>query len=278
MKKILISLAAALAALCACQQQPRLVILHTNDTHSHFEPLRGGPDDGVGGVVERAAFVDSVRNACGTDRVLLLHAGDFSQGSPYFTVLGGDLEINAINDFAYDCVTLGNHEFDNDIEALTERVKKINPVTKVVCANLDLSPFELGEYVKPYAIVERAGLKIGIIGLESDISTAVTKTVASRMQQLDNVEVTNRWADYLHDTEKCDMIILLSHAGYDQDQVIVPQTRWVDLVIGGHTHTFVDDFLYVENARGKQVPIITDGKWGLEMGQINVGRKLSFAR
>ena len=278
MKKILISLAAALAALCACQQQPRLVILHTNDTHSHFEPLRGGPDDGVGGVVERAAFVDSVRNACGADRVLLLHAGDFSQGSPYFTVLGGELEINAINDFAYDCVTLGNHEFDNDIEALTERVKKINPVTKVVCANLDLSPFELGEYVKPYAIVERAGLKIGIIGLESDISTAVTKTVASRMQQLDNVEVTNRWADYLHDTEKCDMIILLSHAGFDQDQVIVPQTRWVDLVIGGHTHTFVDDFLYVENARGKQVPIITDGKWGLEMGQINVGRKLSFAR
>ena len=278
MKKILISLAAALAALCACQQQPRLVILHTNDTHSHFEPLRGGPDDGVGGVVERAAFVDSVRNACGADRVLLLHAGDFSQGSPYFTVLGGELEINAINDFAYDCVTLGNHEFDNDIEALTERVKKINPVTKVVCANLDLSPFELGEYVKLYAIVERTGLKIGIIGLESDISTAVTKTVASRMQQLDNVEVTNRWADYLHETEKCDMIILLSHAGYDQDQVIVPQTRWVDLVIGGHTHTFVDDFLYVENARGKQVPIITDGKWGLEMGQINVGRKLSFAR
>ena len=278
MKKILISLAAALAALCACQQQPRLVILHTNDTHSHFEPLRGGPDDGVGGVVERAAFVDSVRNACGADRVLLLHAGDFSQGSPYFTVLGGELEINAINDFAYDCVTLGNHEFDNDIEALTERVKKINPVTKVVCANLDLSPFELGEYVKPYAIVERAGLKIGIIGLEADISTAVTKTVSSRMQQLDNVEVTNRWADYLHETEKCDMIILLSHAGYDQDQVIIPQTRWVDLVIGGHTHTFVDDFLYVENARGKQVPIITDGKWGLEMGQINVGRKLSFAR
>ena len=270
MKKILISLAAALAAFCACQQQPALVILHTNDTHSHFEPLRGGPDDGVGGVIERAAFVDSVRNAYGSDRVLCLHAGDFSQGSPYFTVLGGVLEIQAINDFAYDCVTLGNHEFDNDIEALTERVKMLNPVTKVICANLDLSPFELGEYVKPYAILERAGMKIGVIGLESDISTAVTKTVASRMQQLDNVEVTNRWADYLHETEKCDMIILLSHAGYDQDQVIIPQTRWVDLVIGGHTHTFVDDFLYVNNARGKQVPIITDGKWGLEMGMIKV--------
>lgn len=278
MKKACIILAAALAAFCACQPQPRLVILHTNDTHSHFEPLRGGKDDGHGGVIERAAFVDSVRNACGAGRVLLLHAGDFSQGSPYFTELGGVLEMNAINDFAYDCVTLGNHEFDNDIEALTARVKMLNPATKVVCANLDLSPFELGKYVKPYAILERAGMKIGVIGLESDISTAVTKIVSSRMQQLDDVEVTNRWADYLHETERCDLIILLSHAGYDVDQQIVPQTRWVDLVIGGHTHTFVDDLLYVENARGRQVPIITDGKWGLEMGQINVGRKFSFAR
>ena len=275
MKKTFIVLA-TLLALCACNR-PKLVILHTNDTHSHFEPIRGGEDNGRGGVIERAAFVDSIRTVHGKDHVLLLHAGDFSQGSPYFTELGGVLEMNTINDFAYDCVTLGNHEFDNDIEALTERVKMLKD-TKVVCANLDLSPFELGEYVKPYAILQRAGMKIGVIGLESDISTAVTKTVASRMQQLDNVEVTNRWADYLHDTEKCDLVILLSHAGYDVDQLIVPQTRWVDLVIGGHTHTFVDDFLYVKNARGKDVPIITDGKWGLEMGQINVRRKLSSAR
>ena len=277
MRKSFIAMAAALMAVCACQQ-PKLVILHTNDTHSHFEPLRGGVDDGVGGVIERAAFVDSIRTALGKDRVLLLHAGDFSQGTPYFTELKGALEPRVINDLAYDCVTLGNHEFDNDIEALTERLKMLNPETKVVCANLDLSPFELGEYVKPYAVLRRAGLKIGVIGLESDISTAVTKTVASRMQQLDNVEVTNRWADYLHETEKCDLVILLSHAGYDVDQEIVPQTRWVDLVIGGHTHTFVDDFLYVKNARGKDVPIITDGKWGLEMGRINVRRRLSFAR
>ena len=276
MRKSIIAFAAALLAVCACQQ-PKLVILHTNDTHSHFEPLRGGPDDGVGGAIERAAFVDSVRAVYGTDRVLLLHAGDFSQGSPYFTELNGALEPMVINDFAYDCTTLGNHEFDNDIEALTERLKTLTG-TKVVCANLDLSPFELSEYVKPYAILNKAGLKIGVIGLEADISTAVTKSVSSRMNQLDNVEVTNRWADYLHDTEKCDLIILLSHAGYDVDQEIVPETRWVDLVIGGHTHTFVDDFLYVENARGKQVPIITDGKWGLEMGQINIRRKLSFAR
>ena len=274
MKKSLIALAAALMAVCACQQ-PKLVILHTNDTHSHFEPLRGGRDDGHGGAIERAAFVDSVRAAVGQERLLLLHAGDFSQGSPYFTELNGAMEPMVINDIAYDCTTLGNHEFDNDIEALTARIKSFTG-TKVVCANLDLSPFELGEYVKPYAIFERGGLKIGVIGLESELATNVSKAVASRMQQFDDVEVTNRWADYLHETEKCDLIILLSHAGYDKDQVIVPETRWVDLVIGGHTHTFVDDFLYVKNALGKEVPIITDGKWGLEMGQINVRRKLSF--
>ena len=276
MKKSLIALAAALMAVCACQQ-PKLVILHTNDTHSHFEPLRGGADDGHGGAIERAAFVDSVRAAVGPERLLLLHAGDFSQGSPYFTELNGAMEPMVINDIAYDCTTLGNHEFDNDIEALTARIKSFTG-TKVVCANLDLSPFELGEYVKPYAIFERGGLKVGVIGLEAELATNVSKSVASRMQQFDDVEVTNHWADYLHETEKCDLVILLSHAGYDKDQEIIPETRWVDLVIGGHTHTFVDDFVYVKNARGKDVPIITDGKWGLEMGQINIRRKLSAAR
>ncbi len=276
MRKGMILLAAAALAVCACQQ-PKLVILHTNDTHSHFEPLRGGEDAGVGGSIERAAFVDSIRTACGSDRVLLLHAGDFSQGSPYFSELKGVLEPRILNDLQYDCVTLGNHEFDNDIEALTERIKMLRPETKVVCANLDLSPFELGGYVKPYAIFRRGGMKIGIIGLEADISTSISNVIASRLQQLDNVEVVARWSDYLHNTEKCDMIILLSHLGYDEDQRLVPQTRWLDLVVGGHSHTFVEDLLYVQDADGRKVPIITDGKWGLEMGQINVRRKFSFA-
>ena len=131
----LVLLLAALTALCACNPQPQLVILHTNDTHSHFEPVRGGENDGIGGVIERAAYVDSIRNAYGADRVLLLHAGDFSQGTPYFTELGGVLEMNTINDFGYDCLALGNHEFDNDIEALTERAKMLRPETKLVCAN-----------------------------------------------------------------------------------------------------------------------------------------------
>lgn len=268
MKRIFV-LSAMLLALAGCQRGPRLVIVHTNDTHSHFEPLRTGPQAGQGGVIERAAFVDSIRNVYGEERVLLLHAGDFSQGTSYFTELGGRLEPAVINDMRYDCVTLGNHEFDNDIEALTGRLAVLKG-TRVISANIDVSQFELSKYVSPYAILERGGMKIGLIGLESDLSTNVSATVSSRFPQLDNVEVTNRWAEYLHSVEKCDMIILLSHLGYDMDQELIPQTRHIDLVIGGHTHTFVDDFIYVDDLDGKKVPIITDGCWGLEMGVVTL--------
>lgn len=267
MRKSFFMLVAAALMMCACQ--PRLIIIHTNDTHSHFEPVRGGNYDGLGGVVERAAFIDSVRAAEGEDRVLLLHAGDFSQGSPYFSELKGDMEPRIINDLHYDCVTLGNHEFDNDIEELCRRLKMLED-TRVVCANLDLSPFELGEYVKPYAIIERGGMKVGIIGMETDISTCVTNTISSRIPVFDNIEVVNKWETYLHDVEKCDLIILLSHLGYDEDRNIVPHTKWIDLIVGGHSHTFVDDIVYVRNSRSRKVAVITDGCWGLEMGEIKV--------
>ncbi len=269
MMKRFLTVCALLLSLIACERQPRLVIIHVNDTHSHLEPMRSGNDAGRGGIIERAAFVDSIRNVYGEGRVLLLHAGDFSQGTSYFTELEGALEPALINDLRYDCVTLGNHEFDNNIEALTARLAQLDGVP-VVSANIDVSQFELANYVKPYAIVERGGMKIGIIGLESDLSTNVSATVSSRFAQLDNVEVTNRWAEYLHSEEKCDMIILLSHLGYFEDQAIVPKTRHIDIVIGGHSHTFVDGFIYVGDADGREVPIITDGCWGLETGLIKI--------
>ena len=262
MKKLII-LVAALTALCACG--PKLIILHTNDTHSHLDPLR----DGRGGIIERAAFVDSVRKAVGAGKVLLLHAGDFDQGTSYYTQLHGELEVDIINAMGYDAVALGNHEFDDGIESLTERVRRIQ--CPVVCANLDLSSFELGKYVTPYTVLHRGGMKIGIIGLEADISTCVAKPISSRIPQLDPVEVVNKWSDYLHETEKCDMVILLSHNGFDpEDQQNMPKMRGIDLVVGGHSHTFVDDFVYVNDSEDKPVPIITDGCWGLEMGVIKV--------
>ena len=266
MKKFIVAALAAILAFSSCTQE--LVIIHTNDTHSHFEPLRGGKHSGWGGCIEQAAYVDSVRAARGEDNVLLLHAGDFSQGSSYFSELGGSLEIEMLNALRYDCVTLGNHELDNGIEALCARLKNLE--CPCICANLDLSPFELGQYVKPYTIIERGGRRIGIIGLESDISTNVSKTTSSRIDQLDNLEVTLKYADLLHDVEKCDLIILLSHAGYDEDQALAPNLRWVDLIIGGHTHTRLDGFTVVRDSRGHKVRIITDGAYGLRMGEITV--------
>lgn len=260
-------LAAALT-LCA-SRPPRLVIMHTNDTHSHFEPVRSGAYKGLGGAIERAAFVDSVRTADGEDKVLLVHAGDFSQGTSYFSELGGTFEPKIINDMRYDCIALGNHEFDNGIEDLTKRLKTLEG-TQVVCANVDFSQFELSGYVKPYAIIERGGMKIGIIGMETDLSKVVSSIISSRLPKLDNLEVINQWSEYLRKTEKCDLVILLSHLGYGEDCAIVPKTKHIDIVIGGHSHTFVDGLIYVKDADGHKVPIITDGCWGLEMGLIKI--------
>ena len=164
-RKVLMCVAAVICLVAvSCQRTPRLVILHTNDTHSHFEPLRSGKC----GVIERAAFIDSIRTVYEEEKVLLLDAGDFSQGTSYFSELGGQLEPKILNDMKYDCVALGNHEFDTGIEALEQRLSMLD-MTKMVSANIDLSQFSISEIVKPYTIIERGGFKIGIIGMESDL-------------------------------------------------------------------------------------------------------------
>lgn len=257
---------AVLAVSCSTTSET-LSILHVNDTHSHFEPIRNGVRTG-GGVIERSAIIDSVRDARGEDDVLLLHAGDFNQGTSYFSTLGGILEIETINAMGYDCITLGNHEFDNGLEDLAERLSKLE--CPVVCANVDFSGTPLDTIVKPYAIVEKAGMRIGIIGATSNLSTNVSHAISSQLTQLDNVRSVNRWSRYLYFIEGCDMIIFLSHLGYDADMEIVPKLHYVDLVIGGHSHTFVDDFVYVKDADAYKVPIITDGCWGYDVGEITV--------
>ena len=264
MKKVLMILAVCFAAV-ACQ--PRLVIIHTNDTHSHFDPVRGGQSDGLGGIIERAAFVDSIRSVYPPEKVLVLHAGDFNQGTSYHTELGGSLEPKIVNAMGYDCITLGNHELDEGIESLAARLNVIK--CPVVCANCEF-PEILQQYVTPTTVIERGGMRIGIIGMESDIATMVAAPTAQRIRQLDNVEVVNKWAEHLRKEDKCNFVILLSHLGYKEDQEIVPLVKGLDLVIGGHSHTFVDDIIYVKDARGKKIPIITDGCWGLQMGLIKI--------
>ena len=251
----------------ACAQ--KLVILHVNDTHSHLEPERSDDLNGRGGFIEISAYVDSVRKAEGRRNVLLLHAGDWNQGTSYFNVFKGELEINILNAMKFDCVTLGNHEFDNGIEDLAMRLDRLD--AEVVCANYDFSSLPLGSKVKPYTIVKRGGRKIGIIGATCKLSRVVDANIASRIPEIPEVEETvNKWADYLKKEKGCDMVILLSHMGYSADLSAVTGLRNVDLVIGGHSHTKLDGFKYVEDADGKEVPVIQDWEWGLEVGKIEV--------
>ncbi|MCQ2139551.1 MAG: metallophosphoesterase [Bacteroidales bacterium] len=267
MKKILI--AAMLLIMCSLgASAQKLVILHTNDTHSHLDAER----DGQGGVIERAAFIDSVRRAEGKRNVLLIDGGDWNQGTSYFNVLGGDLEVSLLNAFGYDCVCLGNHEFDNGLEDLARRVKALN--MPVVCANYDFSPFELGQYVKPYTVIKRGGMKIGIIGILCDITSVVSRSTADRIPKLDTVPVVNKYARILREEEKCDFVILLSHAGYAgrfSDCAISEQISGVDLIVGGHSHTFLKEMDTTHKGTdGKTIPIVQDGHWGLEVGVVKV--------
>jgi 5'-nucleotidase len=243
-----------------------LTVLHVNDTHSHIEPERTGLYAGKGGVIEMAAFVDSVRKADGKGNVLLLHAGDFNQGTSYFTLLKGDLEVDIMNAMKFDCVALGNHEFDNGVDELARRVGNLR--MDVVCANYDFSRCALGKRVKPYTIIRRAGKKIGIIGLLTDISSVVAHDVAEQFKYIDPVETVDRYVAELNG--KCDYIIVLSHLGFYEDCALVRKISGVDLVVGGHSHTRIDSPRIVKDKTGKEVPVVQDWNWGLEVGQLNI--------
>ena len=264
------------ALLLGCSKRNNnLVIVHFNDTHSHMEPEKTGDYARLGGVIERAAFIDSLRAANGAENVLLLHAGDFSQGTSYFTELHGDIEVEMLNALGYDCTCLGNHEFDNGLEELGRRLASVK--CPVVCCNYDFSPFEAGKYIHPWTVVEKAGKRIGIIGVLTNITNVVSRETADRMPRLDEVAEVNKWAAYLHDTEHCDLVICLTHVGQEpatedelSDQYLTARTRGIDLFVGGHSHTFLKEPIFKENLDGVPVPIVTDGCWGLLAGELTL--------
>ena len=258
----------------SAEPESHLVILHANDTHSHFEPVRDDEYPGMGGVIERAAYLDSVRTAEGPENVLLLHAGDFSQGTTYFSELGGNLEIQALNAFKYDVVTLGNHEFDNGLEDLGRRLSSLE--MPVVVCNYDFSPFEAGKYINPYVILEKAGLKIGVIGVLCDLKSMVAGDIAERVPELPMVETVQKYADLLKVDERCDLVIALTHIGYEEhtpgditDPILCSRTRNLDLIVGGHSHTFLEEMVYLPNVDAVPTPIVQDGCYGIFWGRID---------
>ena len=237
MKRLFLIISAFAVLLTASAQN--LTILHLNDTHSHVDPQRSGKHMGKGGVIEQAAYVDSVRAACGAENVLLVHAGDFSQGTSYFTELGGDIEIDILNAMGFDAVTLGNHEFDNGMEELSRRIKNLK--LPVVCANYDFSGTPLEGLVKPYVILEKAGKKIGIIGLLTDLSSVVSAEIAAALKYIPATDVANSYARKLRYDEGCDLVMCLTHLGYAEevftDVELAAASRNIDLIVGGHSHT-----------------------------------------
>ena len=275
MRKLIAAVVTAMLVACSGASAQKLTIMHFNDTHSHLEPERAGKSAGRGGVIERAALVDSVRNAVGRRNFLLLHAGDFNQGTSYYTTLGGMLEVGLVNALGYDVITLGNHEFDDGIEHLGRRLAGLK--CPVVCSNYDFSQFELGKYVKPYVVLKRGGMRIGIFGMLTDITKVVERTIADRLPKFDDVETADRWASYLKNEKRCDIVIALTHLGIENedfmDQDLVRATRNIDLVVGGHSHTFIKDIVYENNIDGKPVPIVQNGCWGLDTAELSIEKK-----
>lgn len=270
-----IAAALLLAATAGSADAQRLVILHTNDTHSQIEPVRVGRAKGLGGVERRLQYVNSVREQYGKKNVLLLDGGDYNQGTPYFTVSRGDLEVELCNALKVDVATLGNHEFDNGKEELARRLKKAKHTT--ITCNYDFSQTCLKKAIKPYTIVRRGGMKIGIIGVTSYLEGNVMKVHTEGLVRLDGIERVNYYADILKNRKHCDLVILLSHFGFDggnynkpSDVIMAQNSRDIDLIVGGHSHTFLNEAREEKNANGVIVPIVQSGSQGVVVGRIDI--------
>jgi len=271
MKQILFGLM-VLLALSSCEKNRTLVILHVNDNHSNIETIRTGRNKGMGGIERRLQFINATREEYGDKNVLLLDGGDWDQGTPYFTVAKGDVEMELNNIMKIDVATLGNHEFDNGKEELARRLSMADFQT--VTCNYDFTGTCLEDLVQPYTIVKRGGYKIGIIGATSYLENVVLASYIDDLKRLDTIEEVNKWAKKLKEEDKCDIVIFLSHCGYDDKSEVAPgdvqiaaASYDVDLVIGGHSHTFLDEPTMVMNQRGIEIPVVQDGCWGVNVGK-----------
>ena len=259
--------------LLACTPQDHLTILHTNDTHSQIEPRANGQ----GGYARRMGLIEEERKA--DKHLLLVDAGDFCQGTPYFNIYHGRVEIDGMNRMRYDAATLGNHEFDNGLDTLATILKGAK--FPIVCANYDFTGTALESIIKPSTIVHKGGLKIGIFGLGCDPKGLISDKNFLPAVYRDPYPVAQQMADSLRSLG-CEVVICLSHMGtYGKapedvcDVNMVQQTRGIDAVIGGHTHK-IYDHLRVANLDGDSIPVAQMGKSGGYLGKIvlNLGDKI----
>lgn len=248
--------------------QKSIVILHTNDTHSRIEPI---PESdriagNKGGVVRRMNYIEQVRKE--NKNVLLFDAGDFLQGTPYFNLFKGKVETEAMNMMRYDAVTLGNHEFDYGLEALEKVVRRAK--FPIISSNYDFSGTPLNNLIKPYLIFKKDGVKIGVIAINIQPKGLIASGNYDGMKFLQPERVANELALKLKTTDRCDMVICLSHLGYTADKRLVEQTRNIDIIIGGHSHTNMKTPDMLKNIDNKDVMVFQTAGRGIYVGRIDV--------
>lgn len=252
------------------QDTKEIIILQTSDVHSRIEPInqKGDRNYDEGGFVRRAAFLDQFRKE--HKNVLLFDCGDISQGTPYYNMFRGEVEVKLMNEMGYNAMTIGNHEFDFDLDnmALLFKMAKF----PVVCSNYNLDATVLKDLVKPYVILKRFGLKIGVFGLGAKPEGLIQANKCVGVVYEDPIEVSNKVAALLKE-KGCDLVVCLSHLGIQMDRELVAKTRNIDVILGGHSHTFMKGPENYQNVDGKEVPVMHTGKSGVRVGRLNLTLK-----
>ncbi|TNE54128.1 MAG: bifunctional metallophosphatase/5'-nucleotidase [Bacteroidetes bacterium] len=261
-----------ISASPAKRKSGRLTILHTNDTHSNIDPF---PENhakypGLGGVARRYDLIQKIRSE--EEHVLLLDSGDMFQGTPYFNRFGGELEMKVMSAMKYDMGTIGNHDFDGTMEGFVKAARYAD--FPFVCSNYEFTNTPMEESTRPYQIIERAGMKIGIFGLGVELAGLVPKKLYRETVYLDPVEMTQEVVGILR-KKGVDMIICLSHLGYSyqsdkiSDLRLAELTEGIDLILGGHTHTFLEKATPVQNKAGK-ITLVNQAGWaGIRLGRLD---------
>jgi 5'-nucleotidase len=253
--------------------EERLTILHTNDVHSRLEPfpMDGGKFAGQGGVAARSALIQKIRQE--GRHVLLLDAGDIFQGTPYFNLYKGEPEMKAMSMMGYDAVTMGNHDFDAGVEGFARQLPHAS--FPVLTANYDFTGTALEGKTRPWMVVRKGGIKIGIFGLGIKLRGLVPDDAYGKTQYIEPIQVARSVSERLRKKERCDLVICLSHLGYEydyqkvSDKILARETDHIDLIIGGHTHTFLDEPTVIKNRAGRDVVINQAGWAGLRLGRLD---------
>lgn len=251
-----------------------LCILHTNDTHSRIDPYPANDPNypNMGGYARRYSLISSVRQSI--EHVLLFDSGDIFQGTPYFNMYGGEPELKLMTQMQYDASTIGNHEFDNGLEHLSKIIKYAD--FPFVSSNYDFSATPMKGKTNTYKVLQKGNIKVGLYGLGIELQGLVGNNLYGNTKYIDPLETAKKIEHFLKEEKKCDVIICLSHLGYRyqneqiSDVVIARNTRFTNIILGGHTHTLLENYPEILNAAGKKVYIGQTGYGGVRLGRIDL--------